>query len=486
MKGSLVWLSSGICFALISVHHVFWLLLIPAFVCLLYVFEQVKNWRQVFWLCWFVGTMSAFGGYSFVWETYPLTWIDIGSPVVQLAFIFSYWLTTSAAMGLGPVIPGLLIYRLYQWRPIYAALAFPLAWVMGEILGSLFSSIILLGPGSYLNINIAHGYTGLALSHLALLFPFIKIGGVYALSFLAALLGLISYLILVRKNISAWSLLVFAFVLLTIYLIFPPQLPPTTNTKVLAVDLNFSSAEWHQPGGPVLKQKLVQEATFQALKSDSDIILLSEDARLTKGLGGPTTTLAFLQKWAPEQDTLVVESSRITDETGKAVLRGYYYDLAKGTVYEIDKQFLVPQGEYVTYLYSWIIKMIVPDEVYQNLQRDVNYRPGPKDKLEDLPKNIPALMFCFDNSSVFGAYNIKTFKDNPIILHSVSHSWFHQPVIYWDQLKGMLRTQSIWNQTIIVKAGNMSPSRTYLPNGQIIEGELKAKTRYWSIVEYQL
>jgi hypothetical protein len=48
----------------------------------------------------------------------------------------------------------------------------------------------------------------------------------------------------------------------------------------------------------------------------------------------------------------------------------------------------------------------------------------------------------------------------------------------------MLSVQAVWNNVPIVSAGNMSPSKLYLPNGTIKTGELLESHQLWSLKQF--
>lgn len=480
----LAWIVGGICFAFMAVHQIFWWLFIPAFCLVIFAFHNTHSRLEVAWWSLYIGIIKALGELSPVWHVYPLTWIDLGGTATQLAFIVTFWLTSAIAMGVPFVAVGLVVYFIYKRRMLWAAVTLPFFWVVGEILGSLGAAVAFLGPGSGLNIEYGHYYTGFAISHLAILFPLIKFGGVYVLSGLTAAIGVIFYLAVISRTRIWISVAIILCVLTGFSYLLTPDKTDTIGVNVIAVELEFPSSEYHKTGGPRLKAENIVDATLAALKQNPDIIILPEDARLTGVSGDASSTLQFLLGQVPDSKTLVIDTS-YTEDNGHGIQRAYYYDLKRQRIYEIDKQYLVAEGEYVSYLFTGILRLVGRGELAAELNKNINYRPGPKKDYENFPTDVPGVMFCYDSSSIFGAYNIKKTNQYPLIVHAASHSWFHSPSIYWGQLDDMLRVQAIWNQTTIVRAGNMVPSQAYLPNGEIIIGEEVQSGQFWQLMQYQ-
>ena len=481
---SLAWLAAGLCFALISVHEYLWWLFVPGFFLAITAFVRTHTWQGVFWWSWYLGTAKALGGFALVWHIYPLQWIDMGGGAAQIAFIFIHWLTSSAGMGASLIVVGLALFVVKQRSVRAAVFLFPLLWVAGEVLGSLFVSVVWLGSGGFLNIDTAHGYSGFALSHLSFLYAFADVGGVYLLSALTAVCGLVVYTVLVHRHVVSIAVALGVVAMLWVGgTLFAPSAPAPLGLRVVAVDLRFSSADFNAPGGAALKERIAQEATTHALLRTPDIILLPEDARLTPSYGGASETLARLQSLAGSSTPLVIDTSYTMHE-GASIQRAYYYDLARRMVHEVDKQFLVAQGEYPTHLLVSLLHLIGKENLHEQFTDQFSYQPGPLKDYAAFPDAVPGMLFCFDSSSAVGVRRVQRMHQFPLVVHAVSHSWFHEPFMYWQQLDDMLRVQALWNDVVIVQAGNMVRSKAYLPDGTIVTGSVIEETPHWSLVEY--
>lgn len=476
---------SGAFLALSQLAPMLWWGIVPGFILFVLGIWKSLSWRKVAVGGLMVGTLKAMGGFAWIWHAYPLVWLDINSGVLQFLLIGLYWLTTAIFMGLGIVLPATAIYYLHS-RTWLVVAVFPVAWLIGEVLGSLFVSLWLLGPGSYLNIYIGHGYAGLPLAQFDWLLPFMSLGGLYGLTYMAALSGVLFALVLVLKNRAALAgVMTLLFLVVALNTLSSIHAVETTGLTVISVDTAFTATSQKTDNGRDLKQQEVTTAIISAAAHNPDIILLPEDSRFSRVFVGPDEARQQLQMLLPEFEGLVVDTARIDTETG-AVLRAFYHDMSADQTYITDKQFLVPQGEYVTYPFHFLLKLLGQKEIIARTDRNQNYIPGPVSDYQNFPSDIPRMIFCFESSSVLGVERIADEQDIPLVLHPISHSWFNNPYILEYQLSAMLKIQAVWNDVTVVTASNMSDSRRYLPDGKIERGKVLEESRYWRLVEYEI
>ncbi len=410
------------------------------------------------------------------------------SPVSQIIFIFLYWVSTAVFMGAGLALVATALFYIWKNQKSFFFWAFAPLWLVGEIIGSFAVSVILLGSGSYLNINLGHSYLGLALANIPVFYPAASIAGLYGLTFTAATIGSIFYYINNQKNWSGlkksfWSVyLVAASVIL--YAVFPTAPVPKLDQRVIAIDTRFDTGLLSAIDGDRLKAKNEIGAVLAAAKTAPDIILLPEDSRITTYLGGEENALELLKERI-EGDVLIVDTARV-DQSDRAILRAFYYDLGKSKVYKTDKQFLTPQGEYITYAFIVVSKLLGRGEQLEYVLKNQNYAPGEIDDYQDFPKDVPGLLFCFESSSLHGLSRVADLNEENLVLHPVSHSRFHSSKILWFQLDSMLRVQAVYTKKAVVSAGNMTLSKIYASDGRISSGKKILETEFFDLIEYNL
>lgn len=482
-----VWLLSGLCLALISVNQVFWWLAFLGLFLFIYAITRALSWHEAALGGLLVGTLKAMGGYAWGWSAYPMVWVTLGK-LGQILLISAYWLSTSSFAGLGIAAATVLLFLIWQKNRIFFFALIPVLWLAGEILGSFTASIILLGPNVPLNSDVVHGYVGIALANISLFYPFSSITGIYGLTVVVVALSAFGYFVWTHAA-WGWTRKVFwygycATALLIFYVIFPTTPLPAVEKTIVAIDTRFSVNLLHGPDGEKIKASNEITAVLAAAKTAPDIILLPEDARLTDYLGGTEAALTWLDSRI-DTDVVVVDSVRVEDEEG-AVLRAVYYDLGKQAVYMTDKQFLIPQGEYITYPFILGLKLLGRDEDWSKILNNQNYHPGKQAGYDKFPADIPGVLFCSESSYIGGISRIANLRESPVVLHVISHARFNDPDILWYQLDAMIRTQAIYTKKIVISSGNVTPSKLYGPDGRIVRGEVILSTEFFDLVEYNL
>lgn len=148
------------------------------------------------------------------------------------------------------------------------------------------------------------------------------------------------------------------------------------------------------------------------------------------------------------------------------------FDGVNKKLWQFDKQYLVPQGEYVPTLYGAILYLLGYGDVVARVAQDSSYRPGPLTQTTSLPSYIPGVLFCFESVSPVGVSSLQKNRPLPFVAHPISHAWFHTPHILWQQLDVMLQIKARYSGVPIVSAGNMVAGKLYLPNGEIVDGRV--------------
>lgn len=481
---------AGFCLALPFIFTPLWWLVILGLALTIHSIVKSRSYKEALLIGWFLGTAKSLGGFYFIWATFPLTGISIGSPILEWLSVCLYWLSSALFMGGGGVLLGVCLYWLSKNKPLLISIIFPLLLVTTEVVGSFLVSIVFLGPGVFLNIYLANGYSGILMSHLSAFYPFVRLTGVYGLSFLTGTFGVLLYNLMfgdykTRRN-TAMILLGFVVVIYFLYLSYSPIPYTKTGERYLAIDTDFPTrAVIKEQGLDIDKSKELIEAVTTAYKYNPDVILLPEDARLINAFGSEEKTLAFLQTISEDVRPLVVDSARteVANNT-HSYLRAFYYDTEGVQIYKKDKQYLISGGEYISYLFNGVMLLLGQEELVKVTSKDLNYIPGPMKGYEDFPEDFPAIIFCFESSSAFAANQNNQLGN--VVLHPLSHSNFHTPELLWYQLDALLRTQAIWSGKVIISATNMAQSKIYYPDGRIETGKVLDKKPLWQLISYDI
>lgn len=446
---------------------------------------QAQSWRAIVIAGWWIGTLKCLGGYAWIWSAYPLTWLHLDNAALQFFLVGCYWVTAAVFMGAGLILPLVAAYRLWA-RPYWFMLLVPLAWLGGEVLGSFIVSLWLLGPGGYPHIYIGHGYAGLPWAQLELAFPLMAFGGMYGLTYGVVFVGTVLARLSDRRSAATTGLGLFVIIMMVLWVACPRPQPDAGAAGVIAVETDFTVQSQQSPQGQAWKSREVEVAVRQALQADDlpDLILLPEDSRFTSQFANEQQALDHLKLLAPTAKTVVVDSARTDIGNGQVVLRAYYYDLGAGRVYVTDKQFLVPQGEYLSYAFRFLLRLIGQGALLPAIDQNQNYVPGPLVGYEGFPADVPPILFCSESSLVTGVRQTRLKRASSLILHPISHARFHESAVLTYQLDSLLQTQAVWSSVTIVSATNMSTSRRYGPDGHIKIGEVIAETDNWRLMRY--
>lgn len=406
----------------------------------------------------------------------PVDWLPIPDQFVWI-LILVFWLTSALWLSLvGPVF-AILMYEIYhRTAPWVLVPVFTIGWVGAEVTGSLLFSVFFMGPGGTININNSGGYIGYHLAQHASLFHLSAWGGVYILSAALALVAGVIWLL--WQNVSSKktktallagiSVLLLASALPSVGQYVAPEVV-SPELSVLVLETQFVG-QLHQDFIPSDERTQMFTDIFTEVGSeDFDYIVLPEDSRFTAGFGPRLFSVAYLRSLFGTSTAQMIDSGANT-EGDRAVIRGEIIDLASMDRIKLDKQYLVPQGEYLPYLYTTVFQWLGFGDKIAEIEADLSYSPGPHREQRNLDQSIPRILFCFESVNPRGVRQIIDPKTSPrpLVVHPLSHAWFNEPTILHHQLDTMLRVQARWNNVFIVSAGNKAPSKLYAPDGSVV------------------
>lgn len=450
-------------------------------------FKQLLNTPQI-WKTLFLGALLAWTikyaiAISYFWSAFPLDFLPLDLGGVTPTLIFLYWFTGSLWLGSGVwvlCIVKLLLEKNYPHGNQFVMISvLSLAWVWSEVCGSFIFSFVTLGQGSDLNTAFSFGYTGyLFTSHTPLL-QLSSLVGVYGLSFTFALLSSSGYL-LIRINQLKWLLVGFIALLVTAQWSLPYDESTYNNVtfvEVISVDTQFNARSQDSLRRANQRQVLMS-AVELALIHEPDYLLLPEDTGLF--LGSPRE-LENIKVSLGTTNTIIVDSRTIRNGTNLN-LEAYIYNNQFESVHQIAKRYLVPQGEYMPTVYASLFKLFGQEALVEYVKKQINYTVGDYTSQTDLPDHTPAVLFCFESVDPIGVKRLKReHSQAPFIAHPVSHAWFNQSRVLWDQLDSMLQVQAVWNDTYIISASNLGRSQMYTPQGSVLDMEEIASGENWSL-----
>lgn len=483
-------IASGCLFGVSFVIPFLWWCFLPAFVLFIHLIGKEDSLKRMFFFGWLVGTLHYAGSFFWVWSSFPIMWMQDGSVALQLGAILYYWVVTSAVVGLGGGIVSVVIKKICKSNWMLIAFV-PLAWVFSEILKSLFFSIYTFGDGSFLSAGFSYGYLGYLLSENPLTLRLASIAGVYGLSYVAALIGVVTYIAISKRLYTQKPFVVAGIVcvVLAVSLSLVPMAESEKNGKeVISLEAHFDRDYLAQENARTLKNAEVNEAMAQALKQGVDVIVAPEDVRWSDSFETTSELFAWMKKQTDSRDVVIIDNGPALDARGEHVIRAYMYDLRTESIYFFDKKYLVPQGEFFSYIHQLALSILMSKEEQKEIVETTHFKAGVLSDSELLPGHLPGVLFCFETMVPYGVKKAASYRNPDLIVHPISHAWFSKPLSFSleYQLNSMLKVHAVWNRIPIVTSGSMTESKMYLPSGKVEKGEIINTTEHTILKKFSL
>ena len=458
------WCLTGLLLGVPFVDFFWWPLGIIGIACTIHIIFSVGSVKEAVKAGLCIGFIKYLLVLSWFLSLYPLDWLGLSSGVWQYLVIVLYYLPTTFVLSLSLATFAYLCKKFLDTSK-QSFLIIPFVWLISEYFGALFFSIFTLGAASSLNFNFSYGFSGYLLANHDLLQQLAEFGGVALLTLGAAYGGALLW----RLPKECAAILLLALILTGNRYERPYQ---AVGERVAIIETGFGTdLDWDDDK---FKEESLNAAKV-ALLTEAETIALPESFGLTAYLGGEEETLAFINKHRTD-DVVVVDTTR-TALGGKKVLRSYIYNTKNQEVSYQDKQYLVPQGEYVPFIYYGFVNLLGKNTVLRENLSEIEYRKGVYDKESD-----PPILFCFSEAN---PNSLKKSRGG-FVVHPVSHAWFHNPKTLWNQTDAMVTIQAIKSQVAIVRAGNEARSQVYLPNGEILSGEVVGEGDGWKVFQVDI
>ncbi len=478
---------AGIALGVGFVWPIFWWLVFLGVALFLLACSRTSSYAAVFWGGWLTGTTKLLFSIGWFWTTYPIVWIDLALGWFELPVIGFYWFTVSAAVGLSfALLANFLYFLKKQWSSWWLHVT-PIAWLCAEILGALFFSLFTFGDGGTINTVFSFGMAGYQLAAHPVLLQLAQFGGVYILSLATVSVGVLLYRqchLLATPRGWHWILGAGAILLGSSFITFPLGETEELSNTVAIVDTQFGGVDYFALSGEAREQVRVtalSEAVSAALATEAAYVVMPEDSRLVSRRLGPRQAFAEWRRLIGATDTVVIEAGRVPTSLSTNALRSMIYDPLTNSGFAVDKQFLVPQGEYMPQFYLSILSLLGMSEAVAQIKTKLTYQPGPYDSQGMFPAHVPGVLFCFEDADPLAVRRLLKERTAPFIAHPISHAWFHNPQSLWYQFDTMLKVQAVWNGVTIISAGNMVTGAKYSPRGLKEVPTSVAEGRWWTV-----
>lgn len=481
-RSGMQWVGSGLLLGSGFIVPWLWPLGLVGVVWFVDLVQRTDGWRQLLWWGWVTFTVKALCGLVWFWSVYPIDWLAIDVGNEQLVLIFLYWVTASMWLGSAGMIAAVLLKACLSrfTKEWILALLIPLVWVGAEVLGSLIFSVLTWGEGAVITSAFSFGFVGLlGAGHEWLVFGSV-VGGLYGLGWLFVCFAMIARSVW-RNGDVGFKVALLAFLALGFVPAPLPHHNPTEGSVVMTIDTNFPLNQIRTRAGSQQIRQELETAVDQAMGYAPDYLILPEDARFFNQTQPVSQVRTRFQLQYPEAETVIVDSGRTLDGADTA-LRSFVYNGKSGSVDRSHKRYLVPQGEFMPFLYTQALRLAGYGELVDVVARDLAYHVGSDTDQSGFAASSPGVLFCFESVSPFGVRTLMQERpDLPFVAHPISHSWFNDPDILWFNLDRMLRVQAIWSQQYIVSAGSQVRGAVYTPWGGVEWLETVSSGEGWTL-----
>lgn len=394
---------------------------------------------------------------SWLWSAYPIQWLEINNSVAVL-FIGVVWLVCSITFGLAKVLPALYgHFFLGDTQSLsVSAVFFAPVWLTSEMCGSLLFSLVHAGSGGAVSLHAAMGYVGYLFAEHGALVQLAQVGGVYILSLLYVGAALLLYVCILKKQFVYTGLLLMCMLGGSLV----PYINPYQNDDYAVLTL---STDYHASGQSAQD---VEEAQYQdlinrviqGLRGDAAYIVLPENARFARSFESPEAVLDFMRTYS-EADVVLIDSGTEDADNGFTHVVSTLYDTQANSYSKQYKEYLVPTGEYIPALYTYVLHRTgFGDELARFLE---SYNSIPKENDEVYLPRAPGVLFCFASVS---PYRLRTVAANtavPFVVHVVSHGWFTDPWLLQHMLDQQMRVNTLFAHTTVYQAAHNYTSIRY-------------------------
>lgn len=464
-----------------------WLLGVLGVAVFVYATWLAQTPSAVLWggfTAWIVKSLLAL---SWGWSIWPLDWFFFNLPLSGFWAIALYWICGAVFLGTGGAfVAGWLWYFLVHKKLEKAALlTLPFLWLLGEVMAAKLFSVLTIGPGGFYTAAFSYGQLGYILAEHNLLILLAKISGLYGLTIVATLLGVglwygyKSFAGTKRVVIIGGSLVV---LLLSGLVNVPVSDVAGTGLKIAVVDTEFNNQIIRSQDEISNREVLLGEAIEAALANDVTHIILPEGSRFNDANQSADALARRLRFETGDAAVVLIDSGRAELTPTDTTLRATIYDGVSKEAWQVDKQYLVPQGEYVPTYFGAMFRLFGLGERVTELGQVFDFVPGPLAKQGELPASMPRILFCFSGADPLAVRQLLTNEVAvPFIAHPISHAWFGNSQILKNQQTAMLRIQALWNDVAIVSAGNMVKGALYRKDGQVLQPEAVASGEGWTV-----
>jgi apolipoprotein N-acyltransferase len=435
--------------------------LLPFFYLLQQLQRHELSKRSTAAYIWLSGWIMMLGVTFWIVQTQPERWAALDGWWAIGGLVLTY-LIISSVLSFGFVIFGCL----YVWLKLrldqkWVFLLLPAAWVVGEWLRSWLFSLVSVGPNSTIGPHWNFGILGFAASVTPLVYGS-RFIGLLGLSFLVVVINLAIWWLLHRR----WKLPVIILLGIVVLSGIGWMAYSQANGKHIKVGtLQLGTND--DPNFAIGSIKYHEQLRSLAPEKSLDVLVLSEYSEIF----GETTKQQDIDAAtaiAVSNDTPII-TSRQRHENDRSFNTVTVYRPDSSIAYEHDKQFLIPVGEAMPYLYTYLFRALGRHDAVTATQagREVNKGKSPAEAYR-----LDGVMF--GSMACSGAIAPELYRGLAadgagLLTNSASLSIFSKAPTYHQQALQMARFMAVSNARPYVQATDGSISFVLDQNGNWLQ-----------------
>lgn len=399
----------------------------------------------------------------------------IADPWLRWLFLFLTLAIITVVFSVGFLIFAFVIrrFKLSLEKPV-SFLAIPALWIVAEYIRSLAFSVVSYGRGASIGDFWNFGNFGFAASITPLAYAG-RLIGFYGICFLVVIINMAIFQLLfgkLKKQATA-ALVVVLLVAISGYLIYKnPKDPKTDNIGLTFIESDFTTSDKYQ-------QSLINIFNNNQLP-DPKVLILPEYSGL------------FDEPYAADLDKKLVSIVFTSNKAQIITSRSLYNDKGRTNAVVLldeqgnmqaaqDKQFLIPGGELVPYLYQGILVASGNANFVVGHQEEKSIMKGTKAAEPIQIDGINYGVLACSGAIAPEYYRKLTKSGAEVLVNTASVASMGLDGFYFEQSKQMARFQAVANSRDFIQSSRGGQSYVINRNGDFEMQSNGKKTQYFDI-----
>lgn len=453
-----------------------WFTAIVGIAIALYQFRSLRheNVRTIFLQGALFGSVYIGGTIAWAWNTLPLDWLGLANPLLGIGLVATYWCTAAVLTGsvFGLFSFGIARLSTDSWFDVFFIASL---WTIVQYLQMWWFSLITIGPGSLIGAHFSPFLIGYALAWSPALLQLASVGGIYILTFVISLFAA-TVVILFQGSIRVRLYSSVGMLFLFLLLILIGNEIDTRDQGNTVTDQNIHIAFLATNLPPRItteidRQRIAHERdahirSWALTHTPPDLFITPEATQL---FASGTSAAAYLAD-VFNGNTRFIDSSPALTEHGR-VVRLFTYSLHGSLAGTYDKMFLMPQGEYMPFLYQFVPRIFGGSNFAHSVETMHALARGTSAHHIFADGIRLGVLFCGDMLSP-QLYRSVTRDGAEILINIASQSIFHNSYLLATQTRAVAKVRAVENGRYFLLVSNASPS--------VIISDLGSETIYQS------